>query len=74
MCLTINPEGLNNLEQNDGWEEITLCVDSGAIETVIGGSMLKSIRVLEGLAKRRGVKYEIANGISIPNIGEYSKG
>ena len=69
MFLTLNPDGLNTVAEPE-WEEITLYVDSGATETVIGEQMLRSIKKLEGLAKQRGVRYEIANGISIPNLGE----
>ena len=45
-------------------------VDSGATETVINGEMLSFIDVQEGPAYKRGVNYEVANGIRIPNEGE----
>ena len=32
--------------------------------------MIKSVEVREGPASRRGVEYEVANGIRIPNLGE----
>ena len=67
---TIEPEGVNAIGRTDGWEEITLYVDSGATETVIGEDMLMSVKITEGSASRRGVTYEIANGIRIPNLGE----
>ena len=47
-----------------------MAVDSGATETVIGEDTLKFIKMLEGQALRRGVKYEVANGVRIPNLGE----
>ena len=65
---TIEPEGLNNLE--DEWEELEMAVDSGATETVVGLEMLKAIKLIEGQAFKRGVKYEVANGVRIPNMGE----
>ena len=32
--------------------------------------MLEGVETKEGSASRKGVKYEIANGIQIPNLGE----
>ena len=68
---TVEPEGINKLDDLE-WEEIELAVDSGATETVIGEEALQSIKLLEGAAYKRGVKYEVANGIRIPNLGEKS--
>ena len=70
MVLTIEPEGLNPITENNGWQEIELAVDSGATETVMGEDMLDFIDVKEGLASKRGVEYEVANGHKIPNLGE----
>ena len=47
-----------------------MAVDSGATETITGESILKSMDLVEGVAYKRGVKYEVANGIRIPNLGE----
>ena len=66
---TVEPEGINSLDGPE-WEEIELAVDSGATETVIGEDALKNIELVEGAAFKRGVKYEVANGIRIPNLGE----
>ena len=56
---------------SDGeWEEIELAVDSGASETVVNDDMLKTIQTQESAASRRGVEYEVANGVRIPNLGE----
>ena len=46
--------GVNNIGPSEEWGEVTLYVDSGATDTVIGENMLKSIELKEGLAKRRG--------------------
>ena len=54
----------------DGWELVDLNVDSGASETVIGEDMLLAIPTVQGDASRRGVEYEVANGVRIPNLGE----
>ena len=66
---TIEPESLNALEDSE-WEELEFAVDSGATETVIGEDVLKAVRKIEGAAYKRGVKYEVANGVRIPNLGE----
>ena len=52
------------------WEVLELAVDNGASETVIHEEMVKSVAVQEGPASKRGVKYEVANGVRIPNLGE----
>ena len=69
VLTTINPETLNSVTQ-DGWEEIELTVDSGASETVVGEGMIDSAEVTEGWAMKKGVEYEVANGVRIPNLGE----
>ena len=67
---TIEPEGVNMVQLKGGWEEIDFAMDSGATETVVGEEMLESIMTKEGLASKRGVEYEVANGVKIPNLGE----
>ena len=47
-----------------------MAVDSGATETVMNEEMFDSVEVKEGAASRRGTKYEVANGVRIPNLGE----
>ena len=54
----------------DGWEEVDFVVDSGASETVIGPHMVSSAEARESTGSRRGVKYEVANGVRIDNLGE----
>ena len=67
--MTIVPDSLNSVT-NDGWEEIEMTVDSGASETVVGEEMIAAVATKEGQASRRGVVYEVANGVRIPNLGE----
>ena len=45
-------------------------VDSGASETVVSEDMIVTADIQEGQASRRGVEYEVANGVRIPNLGE----
>jgi hypothetical protein len=66
----VYPQGVNSVAENGGWEEIELAVDSGATETVVGEDMLHSIKTTEGESFKRGVEYEVANGVTIPNLGE----
>lgn len=67
---TIEPENVRRVQENPEWEAIDLAVDSGASETVIGEEMLVGIPLKKGEANRRGVQYEVANGVRIPNLGE----
>ena len=55
---------------DDGWEEVELAVDSGASETVVSEDMISSAEIRQGPQLKRGVQYEVANGIRIPNLGE----
>ena len=68
--LTIEPESCNAIEADGEWEEVKMAVDSGATESVINEDMVTSIEMTNGEACRRGVKYEVANGERIPNLGE----
>ena len=54
----------------NGWIEMEVTVDSGACDTVMPLSMCEGIDVLPSLASLRGMKYEVANGQLIPNLGE----
>ena len=47
-----------------------LAVDSGASETVVPDGLVKSVPTLPSEASRRGVEYEVANGMRIPNLGQ----
>ena len=47
-----------------------MTVDTGATETVINEDMLQNIETKLGQAYKRGVKYEVANGEVIDNLGE----
>jgi hypothetical protein len=66
---TIEPAGGLNAVVGE-WEEIKFSVDSGATETVTPSSSPSCIPVTEGEAFKRGVGYEVANGVTIPNLGE----
>ena len=67
--MTIGPEELDAITDQE-WEEVELAVDSGASETVVHEGMILSAEIREGPASRRGVEYQVANGVRIPNLGE----
>ena len=52
------------------WEEIDFAVDSGASETVVAEHMVVNALTKPSAASVRGVSYEVANGETIPNLGE----
>ena len=64
------PEGINAITPSGDYEEVTLYVDSGASETVVQTGTLSHIAPVPGEAHRLGVRYEVANGETVPNEGE----
>jgi myosin heavy subunit len=68
--VVVEPEGIHALGPQQEWEVLELAVDSGATETVVNEDNIESVDTLPGTASRRGVKYEVANGVRIPNLGE----
>jgi hypothetical protein len=65
-----NKGSLSGLGGSEEWIEIELTADSGACDTVIPRTLAESIPILPSLASLRGMEYEVANGQSIPNLGE----
>ena len=43
-----------------------MAVDSGASESVVSDEMLTRVTTVEGDAMKKGVQYEVADGILIP--------
>jgi len=66
----VEPLGVNGLDKAGEWEELNRVVDSGAGETVIEEDALGCVAVIEGEARRKGVKYEVADGTLIDNKGK----
>ena len=54
----------------EGWQKITMAVDSGAAETVIPHTLVMGHPIVETQASRSGVNYASATGQPIPNLGE----
>ena len=63
VLLTREPGGVNAVAE-DEWVELEVAVDSGATETVLAEETLNGvIDITEGAACKRGVTYEVANGV-----------
>ena len=52
------------------WVKVEVTVDNGACDTVMPASMCQGIYIMPSLASMRGMEYEVANGATIPNLGE----
>ena len=63
-------QSLAPMAPNGGWEKIKSIMDSGATVSVGPPDAIKAYPVTEGAAVKAGVTYEIADGTSIPNLGE----
>ena len=57
--IAIETEGVCSLTPEGEWEEITLALDSGAIETVIPPDIFAGHELREGALFKRGVEYEM---------------
>ena len=55
---------------SDEWEKLTAILDSGASVTVVPPSVGREYEITRGDAAAAGVRYEIADGNEIPNLGE----
>ena len=56
--------------QEMGWKEIEVTIDSGACDTVIPSAECSEYKLHESEQSQSGMEYEVANGESIPNLGE----
>ena len=68
--VAIEPQSVNGVTEDDEWEEVKLALDGGATETVIPPDILEGVELRQGGPYKRGVEYEAANGVQIPNLGE----
>ena len=63
------PSSISVIQPSDDWIEIEVTVDSGACETVMPANIAKHIDIVQS-ATSHGAEYEVANGQTIPNLGE----
>ena len=62
---------LNAVQEMDGrWERIRMIMDSGATVTVVPPTVGRLYHVQESPASKAGVEYTVANGDSLPNLGQ----
>ena len=64
MLCPVGPAG------GDEWVEVELTADTGACDTVIPRDLCVSIPIQPSLQSLRCMEYEVANGETIPNLGE----
>ena len=57
-------------EVSEEWIEVELTADTGACDTVMPRSMCSKIPIKPSLQSLRGMEYEVADGNTIPNLGE----
>ena len=57
------------IQSPDEWIEIEITVDSGACETVMPASLCSCISITKS-STSHGAEYEVANGQTLPNLGE----
>ena len=69
VCIERRSESLKPLLSND-WEYAEFILDSGAMTNVIPPHVGKAYDIQPSDASKAGVKYKIANGDEIPNLGE----
>ena len=63
-------QGISVVRRPDEWTQITVTVDSGACVSVMPVGTCEGISILENEWSRGGAEYEVANGATIPNLGE----
>ena len=68
--LQVKGRGVSAIQSSDQCEEIEVTVDSGACATVLLRGVCTGISVRENSRLGEGAEYEVANGQSIPNLGE----
>ena len=56
---------------DDGeWIQVELCADTGACDTVMPRALCGQIQIQPSLQSINGMEYEVADGNTIPNLGE----
>ena len=59
-----------NSAQESEWKKVEVCCNPGAADTVMPLRMCDHISVKPSPQSERGTEYEVANGETIPNVGE----
>ena len=61
---------LSTFDKDIGWAEIEITIDSGACDTVRPSRMLQHIAITPSEDSLKGLEYEVANGETLPNVGD----
>ena len=61
---------LSSNQAVEEWTQIELTVDSGACDSVIPAEACSSVPLTPSFQSINGICYEVANGQTIPNLGE----
>ena len=62
--------GLSSNAPAEQWKEIEVTIDSGACDSVMPIDMCRGIAIRPNALSAIGFEYEVANGQTIPNVGE----
>ena len=68
--LPVRRPGISTMRRPDEWIELEVTVDSGACISVMPIGSCEGIDIIENELSRNGAEYEVANGATIPNLGE----
>ena len=68
--LPVKRQGISTMRRPDEWTQVDVTVDSGACVSVMPVGICEGIDVMENELSRNGAEYEVANGATIPNLGE----
>ena len=68
--LLVRRSGISAMRRPDEGTELAVTVDSGACISVMPIASCEGIDILENELSRSGAEYEVANGATIPNLGE----
>ena len=60
---------ISAVSPSDDWIEVEVTVDSGACETVMPANLAQGIPIVKSSCSHE-AEYEVANGATIPNLGE----
>ena len=69
ICAEVSRGAVSSTERK-GWQEIEVTFDSGATDPVMPLRMCEGISIQPSPQSLRGAEYEVANGETIPNVGE----
>ena len=71
MQAMLNAMGKRDIfTRTDGWQLLSIAIDSGAAETVIPHTLITGYPIEETEKSRAGVTYASATGDPIPNMGQ----